>query len=136
MPKESKNKIRKIAIELLCWYRSTTSTKNGNINHQIQISEFGGLEQFYLVHRRSDSTGCGCCHGFSGPDHGVLGFKPDDDTQEKDSKLEEKMKPRNKFREMVSTSILAEFENIKKRDPTWSIPELKFVDLTRDDVLI
>jgi hypothetical protein len=138
-----KGKIKKVAIEKLVWY---STWAKGMINNQIQISELRNLEEFYLVGRKPDFTGCGCCHSWDGPERGVVEFETDEEAEErkqgeegkassKEEKKEEK-KEMSSFSARVVRDVLAEFENIKKEDETWQAPEVKLVRLKRNGVII
>jgi hypothetical protein len=132
----AKAKIRKIAIENLVWY---AYIEDGSINNQIQISEFRGLEEFYLVSRKPDFSGCGCCHDFEGPDRGVLGFEVDPREpvgEEGEGEGEEARRRDNRrtFRDNVRDGVEEQFGKIREKDPEWRTPELKFVKVMRDGV--
>jgi len=139
-----KDKIKKVAIENLVWY---SGWSEGMINNQIQISDFGNLEEFYLIGREPDFTGCGCCHSWDGPERGVVGFEADEEAEErkegkegkassKEEKKEGKKNKRSSFSARVVRDVLAEFENIKKEDEAWQVPEVKLVRLKRNGVII
>jgi hypothetical protein len=132
----AKAKIRKIAIENLVWY---AYIEDGSINNQIQISEFKGLEEFYLVSRKPDFSGCGCCHDFEGPDRGVLGFEVDPrepvtDGDEGEGEEARRRDNRRTFRDNVKDGVEEQFGKIRENDPRWQTPELKFVKVMRDGV--
>jgi len=139
-----KDKIKKVAIENLVWY---SGWSEGMINNQIQISDFGNLEEFYLIGREPDFSGCGCCHSWDGPERGVVGFEADEEAEErkegkegkassKEEKKEGKKNKRSSFSARVVRDVLAEFENIKKEDEAWQVPEVKLVRLKRNGVII
>jgi hypothetical protein len=110
-----KDSIQRIAIETLVWYGDW---KYETINSKIRISKFKNLKELVLVERLPDFTGCGCCHEFDGPEEGLVGFR--------EQVLNEKW----------VNDCKREFTRIKESDPTWKEPEVRFVDLLRDGVLI
>jgi 2EXR family len=122
--KESvKDTIRHIAIDNLVWY---SGWEDGTINNQIQIDGFRNLEELLLVTREPDETGCGCCHEFDGPETGVPTF------MEFDGKGEGE---KGYFERGVKDCV-AEFERIGEGNAGWKAPEVRFVQIMRDGVLV
>jgi len=122
------------------WY---SYVDDGSINDQIQISEFKGLEEFYLVSRNPDHSGCGCCHEFEHPDSGVLGFevdpgKPVRDMGDGDGDEEKRRLGKNMrtFRDKVRDGVDEQFGKIREKDLEWRTPELRFMKVMRDGVAI
>jgi hypothetical protein len=113
---EARGKIKRLAIDNLVWY---SNWADGTINNQVQIGEFRGLEEFLLVRREPDETGCGCCHEFDGPEKGVVSFGG-----------EEKQSERNLNR------CKKVFEAVSQGDKEWKIPSMRFVHLLRDGNIV
>jgi hypothetical protein len=77
--------IQKLAFETLVRYGS----EDGMINLYIHIDEFRNLKEILLVQREPDSTGCGCCHDFDGPEDGVASFRDCDEWAEVGADVEQ-----------------------------------------------
>lgn len=84
------------------------------------------MQELLLVTREPDELGCGCCHEFDGPEKGIPEFAEFEDGSEA---------TKGYFGRGVKDCI-GEFERIKERDPKWNAPELRFVQLKRDGVLV
>lgn len=112
------------------------------VNNQIQISEFRGLEEFYLVGREPDAFGCGCCHEWDGPETGVVEFQVNKEAEELEEVREVEGVNKNKEKDKPSLSnrvvrdVLAAFKGIREADETWHAPEVKLVRLKRDGVIV
>ncbi|KAH8767921.1 hypothetical protein F5882DRAFT_412961 [Hyaloscypha sp. PMI_1271] len=123
-PPEIKDTIHHIAIDNLIWF---SGWEDGTINNQIQIDKFKNLEEFLLVTRESDESGCGCCHEFfEGPEKGVPEFAEVEDGNEGSKGYFEK----------GVKDCLVEFGKIKELDAEWNAPEVRFVQLKRNGVLV
>jgi 2EXR family len=120
---EIKDTIRRIAIDNLIWF---SGWDDGTINNQIQIDGFKNLEELLLVTREPGELGCGCCHEFEGPEKGVPEFVGFVDGNEGS---------KGYFERGIS-DCLVEFMKIKELDADWNAPEVRFVQLKRDGVLI
>jgi hypothetical protein len=122
-PASIKDTIRRIAIDNLVWY---SGWEDGTINNQIQIDQFKNLEEFLLVTREPDEMGCGCCHEFHGPERGVPDFM----------EFDERGEGEKRYFERGVRDVVAEFEKITERDPEFKAPEVRFVQIKRDGVLV
>ena len=120
-PPEIKNTIRRIAIDNLVWF---SGWEDGTINNQIHIDQFKNLEEMLLVTREPDEAGCGCCHEFDGPETGMPEFAEYEDGDGED------------YFERAFKDCAKEFEKIKGQDEEWNAPEVRFVQLKRDGVLV
>jgi hypothetical protein len=116
---EARGKIKRLAIDNLVWY---ADWNDGMINNQVTIGEFRGLEEFLLVEREPDETGCGCCHEFDGPEEGVVSFG-EKDKQDKHDK-------RRLYR------CKKVYKAATKGDKEWKIPSMRFVRLLRDGIIV
>lgn len=91
--------------------------EDGSINNQIQINEFPNLEEFLLVTRKPDETGCGCCHEFNGPEEGKIEFVSE---------------PGDSYYTNGLGYVKSMFEEIKAKDEKWNVPKVaRFVQLKR-----
>jgi hypothetical protein len=106
------------------------------------------------VQRLPDYTGCGCCHEFEGPEEGVVGFRAigerggegededgeegevEDDVEGEEVDEEDEDLVGSRKRTTMSEDAMEVFLTIREKDPGYSIPTLKEMDLTRDGVLI
>jgi hypothetical protein len=113
---EARGKIKRLAIDNLVWYADWA---DGTINNQVQIGEFRALEEFLLVRREPDETGCGCCHDFDGPEKGVVSFAEEEKQSERSLNRCKKV-----------------FEVVSQGDKEWKIPSMRFVHLLRDGIIV
>jgi hypothetical protein len=123
IPASIKDTICRIAIDNLVWY---SGWEDGTINNQIQIDGFRNLAELLLVTREPDEAGCGCCHEFDGPERGVPTFM----------EFEERDEGEKGYFERGVKDCVAEFERIKEGDAGWKAPEVRFVQIMRDGVLV
>ena len=112
----TKNSIQRIALENLVWYAEWSEN---SINNQIELSEFRNLSEFWLIWRRPDETGCGCRHRFNVHEQGEVSFLDAE---------------RNSERHLKDAGKA--FEKIRKQDPKWKTPEVKFMRLMRNGALV
>jgi hypothetical protein len=118
--KEVKDSIQRLAIDNLVWYEHWDE---GTINCQIQIKEYGNLDEFYIVTR----------------DPGPGPFTPEfDGTQLEVGKVEFVVSDEDAdfYVERGRKDVKEAFEAIKKEDPKWKIPKFKFIQCKRDGVLV
>jgi hypothetical protein len=118
--KEVKDSIQRLAIDNLVWYEDWNE---GTINCQIQINEYGNLEEFYIVTRQPGP-------GFWTPEF--------DGTEPEVGKIEFVVSNEDAdfYAESGRKDVKEAFEAIKKEDPKWKIPKFKFIQSKRDSVLV
>lgn len=115
-PATLKHSIQRVALDNLVW---NASWSEGYINNQIKLSEFGNLREFWLVRRRPDKMGCGCCHDFDGPEEGEVQL----------------VDMKGGYERRLGDVVRA-FGKIREKDSGWKTPEFKFMQLMRNGAFV
>ena len=122
---EAKDSIRRIAIDNLIWITGWEN-RQGSIENGIKIAGFGNLEEFLLVTRERHDTGRPFRREFMNSQKGLPKFEEyADDDRNVQFDLEGELK-----------DCIAEFERIKVLDSAWKMPEIRYLRLKRDGVIV
>jgi hypothetical protein len=140
---EFKDSIRRLAFETLVWYSYSDS---GYLNGQVEVDKMRHLEEVLMVERLPGPSGCGCCHEFDRPEHGLITFVYDVDGKQRPVlRADQIMVPGevvtgkeflegwSNFDEKRLGDLQKQFHSIEARDPTWERPRtVRFASLLRD----
>ncbi len=117
-----RQQVQSVALDCTMWYSPDLEDEPGSLNgRHIQVDSYGDLGELVWVERAGEK--CGCCMEWDGEETGEVRFEAIGEEER-----------RRKFWVKVEMDTREVFEDIRKRNGRWRVPELRFVKLLRDGV--